>query len=298
MAAVGHAFGAAFFDLVTRWGPNGRVFGLVLMTAYFALGASPVMSGQTLGKKALGLEVAKLGGGYLGVAGAVGRASFLSLPYLANGWSAKAVLVTPALTWGLAFIVFGIGGSMLYLFLFNRTTGQALHDLALRTVVVKRGAAVPDSQPPLPRIHRVGLAGIGLAFVMVSLAGIWMKGWVRQALAPHAAFWAALNADPRFHAVSVNYNTFTQGERPTTTVSVQVWLKDWNVDRGAVTTELASKALEHYRAAEPDSVRIVLMRAYDLGVASWQVSSVDVRRVEEWRPRTPTPAETKPTTPG
>jgi uncharacterized RDD family membrane protein YckC len=201
LAVVGHAFGAAFFDLVTRWGPYGRVFGLVVMTAYFALGASSVLSGQTLGKKAFGLEVAKLGGGDLGLAGAVGRASFLSLPYLANGWSAKAVLVTPVLAWGLAVIVFGIGGSMLYLFLFNRTTGQALHDLAFRTVVVKRGAAVPDTQPPLPRIHRVGLAGIGLAFVMVSLAGIWMKGWVEQALAPHTAFWAALNADPRFHAV-------------------------------------------------------------------------------------------------
>ncbi len=289
LAVVGYAFGFAFFDVVTRWGPYGRAFGLILMTGYFGLGASPLMTGRTLGKRVWGLEVAKLGGGHLALAPALGRASLVSLPYLANGWSAKIVVLTPALAWGLSFIVFGIGGAILYLFLFNRTTGQALHDLAFATVVVKGGAAVPKRQPPLPRIHRVALVCIAGVLVMGSMAGSLMKGWFEQALAPHAAFWTTLNSDPRFFSVSVNHNTFSQGARTTTTVSVQAWLKDWSADNKAVTTELAARTLEHYSSAEPDNVRIVLTRAYDLGVASWQVNNVDVGTTEEWKERTATP---------
>src|SRR5262245_23409801 len=197
MGVVGHAFGFAFFDVVTRWGPYGRAFGLVLMTGYLGLGASPVMTGRTLGKRVWGLEVAKFGGGHLAVAPAIGRASLVSLPYLANGWRAKVVVVMPALTWGLTLIVFGIGGSMLYLFLFNRSTGQALHDLAFGTVVVKTAAAVPEKQPSPPRIHLAALVCIATLLVLGSVAGFLLKGWFEQTLAPHAAFWTTLNSDPR-----------------------------------------------------------------------------------------------------
>lgn len=289
LAVVGYAFGFAFFDFVTRWGPYGRAFGLVLMTGYLGLGGSSVMAGRTLGKRVWGLEVAKLGGGHLALAPALGRASLVSLPYLANGWGAKVVALTPPLAWGLTFIVFGIGGSILYLFLFNRTTGQALHDLAFGTVVVRNDAAVPKSLPALQRIHWIALVCIAAVLVLGGVAASWMKGWFEQALAPHAAFWTTLNSDPRFFSVSVNHNTFSQGAQATTTLSVQAWVKNWSADNTAVTTELAARALEHYRSAEPDNLRIVLTRAFDLGIASWQLSNVDVGTTEEWRERTATP---------
>jgi len=278
-----------FFDAAARWGPYGRVFGLVLMAGYLGAGASVATTGRTIGKRLWDLEVRRIGGGHLAIAPAIARAMILSLPYLANGWGAKEVLLNPVLAYGLALVTFILSGSILYLFLFNRTTGQSLHDLVVGTVVVKAGGPVPTKQPPIAPVHFIAMAGIGVLAICLIVVGSMVQRAFQGSLAQQQALWATLSADPRFFSVGVNHNTLVGGPQPTTTVSIEVWLKDLHSDRHMVMQELAAKVLDHYKAAEPNNVAIRLTRAYDLGVASWQLTDVEAASAADWRQRAATP---------
>jgi uncharacterized RDD family membrane protein YckC len=256
------------------------------MTAYLGAGASVVMGGRSFGKRLCGLEVCRIGGGHLSMAPAIGRATMISLPYVANGWTPPPPLQAATLGFVLALVVFGLGGSMLYLFLFNRSTAQSLHDLAFGTVVVVAGGATPTEKPSLAARHRIGLACVGILVMVVFAGGAMLQKTLEARLAPHEALWAALNTDPRFFSVGVNHNTFFGGQRPTTTVAIQVWLKDPGIDRKTITRELAEKALDHYSAAAPDNLVISVTRAYDLGVASWRWTEFDDDSIANWKART------------
>jgi uncharacterized RDD family membrane protein YckC len=73
LAIIGHAVGIVFFKVVTQWGPYGRIFGFVLMTGYLGTGASVLLHGRSIGKRVCGLEVRRIGGGYLAIGPAVAR---------------------------------------------------------------------------------------------------------------------------------------------------------------------------------------------------------------------------------
>jgi len=283
---AGVLIGLLFFNTVARWGPYGRVVGLVLMTGYLGAGASVMMAGRSLGKRLCGLEVRRVGGGHLAMAPAIGRATMISVPYLANGWTPPQTLQSTLAAFTLTLIVFGLGGSMLYLFFFNRRTGQSVHDLAFSTVVVVAGGVTPTEASPLSARHRIVLSSMAILVIGAFAGGAMLQKVLEARLAPHQALWAALNADPRFFSVGVNHNTFFGGQQPTTTVAIQVWLKDPRADRQSITRELAAITLDHYRAAEPDSLVISLTRAYDLGVASWRLTDFDDGSIADWKART------------
>lgn len=65
-------------------------------------------------------------------------------------------------------VVFGVGGSTLYLLITNRATRQGLHDLAVGSYVVKAGEPGPVGAMPIWRIHWIVL---GLIFVLAISIG-------------------------------------------------------------------------------------------------------------------------------
>ena len=64
-------------------------------------------------------------------------------------------------------LVFGLGGAILYLYLFNGVTRQSLHDLVAGTYVVRETAEAELEVDPVPRVHLVvAAAWIGLVFLV------------------------------------------------------------------------------------------------------------------------------------
>ena len=53
----------------------------------------------------------------------------------------------------LGVIVFGVGGSTLYLMVFNRRTRQGLHDLAVGSYVIRAGDTGPVETKPMWKVH-------------------------------------------------------------------------------------------------------------------------------------------------
>jgi uncharacterized RDD family membrane protein YckC len=122
-------------DALAALGAWGRIVGGFIGVVYFGIGASSAFGGQTLGKKLMSIAVRRRDGSTLTLASALGRATLLMLPIACNGlalgmqWTAVWVTVSA--------IVFLLGGATTYLFLFNRRTREAAHDLLTRSVVMR-----------------------------------------------------------------------------------------------------------------------------------------------------------------
>ena len=130
-------------DWLSALGPWGRLFGGVIGVIYFGIAASPLCGGQTVGKRILQIVVLRPDGTNLSMAAAFSRATILMLPAACNGFAvAMTSWIVPTIA---SVLVFGLGGSILYLFLFNRTTRQATHDFAARSIVTRlqNGRPVP-----------------------------------------------------------------------------------------------------------------------------------------------------------
>ncbi len=132
------------FGPLAHLGPWARLLGVAIALAYFGILNSRIGRGQTIGKRLLKVEVVGTDGGHLSVRRSLGRYSVLAVPVFLNGaWIPSASTNIPLLVI-MDLLTVGIGGAILYLYVFNRKTRQSLHDLAARTYVVQ---ATPRHEP-------------------------------------------------------------------------------------------------------------------------------------------------------
>lgn len=171
LGAVGSLILVLYTSEIIDLGWSARLIGLAIGIVYFAIQDSSICRGQTVGKRILGIRVVNESGGYISPLKAAARYVVLMLPPLCNN------VVPDSTPLGLAAVsiavvcLFGVGGSLLYLFLFNRTTKQSLHDLVVRSYVTSTKAPFLR-MPALPKIHRlllpipVILSVVGSAFFL------------------------------------------------------------------------------------------------------------------------------------
>ena len=158
LGIIGMIIGTVFFTQLVELDQLGRIIGLLIAVPYFSLLNSRIGTGQTIGKKLLGIRVVNARGETIGLGISTLRAAVLLLPWALNGIAYPrdgSVVLLSAIALGL----FGVGGSIVYLAVANRRSRQSLHDWAACTWVVPANS---ESDPPniLPRVHAAVVAGI------------------------------------------------------------------------------------------------------------------------------------------
>lgn len=153
LGIVGLIAGIFFFDTFARLGDAGRLIGFFTALFYFSIFDSSLGNGQTIGKRLMKIEVINSCGETISVGLAALRFAILGIPYFLNGTFIPfgAPLIIEYLD---AFIVFGLGGILIYLFLFNLPTRQSLHDLISDTLVARMS---PVATPPKIKINKAHL---------------------------------------------------------------------------------------------------------------------------------------------
>jgi hypothetical protein len=190
--------------------------------------------------------------------------------------------------WCLGVIVFGVGGTIAYMLVFNRRARQGLHDLVCGTYVVRLQGALVAGFPSTPRFHLV---------VSSVLVGVLVVGGIVAAyfattgsLVRLHAIREALRQDTRFFSVGVQDFTFhATGRKTVRSLQIQVWFRGVpsSVERSQVTTELAREVLRVAGSVnEYDLLVVSLSSAYDLGIASGSMQYVDSQPPAVWRQRT------------
>jgi uncharacterized RDD family membrane protein YckC len=137
-----------FFDFFSRLGAWGRLVGFCLAVPYFVLLNSRIGDGQTLGKRAMHLQVVNATGEPIPVSKSFIRYLVLGAPFFLNGLRLPITRTPQIVTYLLTGVIFGLGATTIYLVLFNRRARQGVHDLAAGSYVAdadKSGALVVHS---------------------------------------------------------------------------------------------------------------------------------------------------------
>ncbi|MBI5926353.1 MAG: RDD family protein [Aquabacterium sp.] len=277
LGAVGWAAGLVLADQFVQLGLWGRLLGFCVAWPYFGLLNSSLSGGQTLGKRALGIKVVSQQGGFLSVQQALVRFLPLGAAWFLNGapWS-EAVLLS-FWSYVLSVAVFGVGLSVAYLFVFNRATRQSLHDLMVGSLVVRAVGSQEESvkaQPTWP-VH--------LAVCGVLMVGSAILPYFGQRAAGNATFspllsiYKAVNATSWVSHAQVNQGqsfivTADKGKVSSTYLSIVAYTKDADINSTTRAGQLAKLALSADPAARQlDTIQVVLVYGYDIGIAaSWQ----------------------------
>jgi uncharacterized RDD family membrane protein YckC len=301
LAGVGIAIGTLAFRQVVGLGQEGRLVGATIALAYFGVLNSRWGGGATLGKRLLGLKVISRDGKAIGFPRCTLRTIVFWTPYYLNGLvitlphasGLPTGSTTIAIDILLALAVFGGGGFIVFLYLFNRRTRQTLHDLAAGTFVVHAGAPRSGVLAQMWKGHLV-FAGLACALVASVPVGIGLYAYhsnlaklLDQTTAVRAAALAYPGADTA--QVSVNTTWFRSANAPATTrtfLLVAVRLHNIPASMEAAQDDIANivfKSAPTILGQQALQVRVAY--GYDLGIFSWTFASGYAGTPEDWARR-------------
>ena len=171
LGIVGATLGFFFFDEFAKLGQSGRLIGFVIAILYFGLLNSSIGNGQTIGKRLLKIKViSAVDDNLISLPKSAWRYIVLALPFYCNNLTLP--LENQLLMILLALVVFGMGGLLFYLYIFNRKTRQSLHDLAAKTLVVQNIEGGRPYQPGVWKGHFVIAATLIVLIVGGALLGV------------------------------------------------------------------------------------------------------------------------------
>jgi len=136
LGLTGTINGLLFSDFFAQMGSQGLLVGFLISLLYFGLGNSKVFNGQTLGKKAMQLQVVNPDFRTLSVTKSIIRALIYTVPffflnYRIPGWSELSVSFIAKAVICFTFLIV-----LPFHLIINTPTRQALHDLFLGTYVI------------------------------------------------------------------------------------------------------------------------------------------------------------------
>lgn len=283
LGVVGLIAGTLLYDQFAALGAWGRLLGFAITLLYFGLTESWRGDGQSVGLKAMGLRVVSTSGESLGTPAAFTRAGIFCLAYFLNG---AMFPVDPANFWigaSISFLIFGLIFSIGYLIIFNRRTGQSLHDLVVGAVVVR--APPGKVSLVLPTVWRGHACIIGAATLIGAVGSGWAVHTLKQNkdFAPLFPLLREVYATPGVGRANVSVNWQTMNGNTSHHLRIDVTSAP-DVQADALAQRLAQLALANFSAARSQqSIVVTLTTGFDIGIASvWNSTRYD-RTPAQWQ---------------
>jgi uncharacterized RDD family membrane protein YckC len=285
LGMVGIIFGFLFFDQLAGLGVWGRLVGFSIALLYFGLLNSWVGKGQTVGKRIMKIRVVSRDGQFISVARSFMRYSVLGLPYFLNGaMIPPSILMTPiGVIVGL--LIFGFGGAIVYLYVFNRKSRQSLHDLIAGTYVVRSRLSDELNIPPIWQGH-IYITGVYLLLSVILTVVITPLVTSREPFADLLKVQKSIQDSGKVHMASVFVG---QGAGPNGNVSYFRTHAVLNGEPGSLAEaerEIASIVLREYPdAINKDVIVVEIAYGYDIGISSTWRSTTREASPKEWLAR-------------
>lgn len=288
LGLLGALIGALFFDQLLILGHWGRVLGFCIALAYFAPMNSVLGGGQTLGKRLLRLRVIGADGKLLSLPRSTLRFLPVGVPLFLNGAPLPPAALQGGMPFLLSLLIFGLGFSVVYLFIFNRPSRRSVHDLLTGSSVV-----ASMGMPAAAAAQRLHLAVCGLLLCISATAPLAFGGLAKSDLfaslnkmadAVDDLEWA--NSSTVFRGT--HYQTSAaQGSSEQSFISVKIKLKDQQMDE-ARARQAAQRVLAADASAQSvDVLQVVLLYGYDIGIASFSRSYSYDKTPAQWAETAP-----------
>jgi len=285
IGVFGFILGLSLFDFFAQIGGYGRIVGFCIALAYFGLLNSSIGKGQTLGKKIMKIEVVERNGRHISLVPSLIRYAILSAPFFLNGLIIPPSVVQSPIGYIIGFVIFGFGGAIIYLYIFNRRTRQSLHDLAIRTFVVK---TMPKGDVAVSPVWKTHLIIVGIWFFVtisfcVAAPMITQKGIFPELLALQKSIQSTGKVHIATTFVGKSWGIM-EGRRWESTYfhSNAIW-KTRPEDYQAAASDVASLVLSEYsKSMDKDILAVTVMYGFDIGIAqAWNKQNFNYSP-QEW----------------
>lgn len=283
LGVVGFLLGLMFFDALAKLGGWGRLVGFIIALLYFGILNSSLGKGQTLGKRLTNLKVVDREGQLLSLSRSFLRYTILAVPFFLNGALIPPSAISPAVGIVLSLIIFGGGGAIVYLYIFNQRTRQSLHDLSVSTFVVRASAAEP---PPVVSIWKYHFVIIGaLCFIFV-IGALVISRIVQQRipLPELLAVDTSIQNSGKVYVASVFVGTNWGPNGQTQYFSTNAIWKNKPASQEKAAAEIASIILKEYpNIMSKDVLAVTISYGFDIGIASAWQSYNEHHSPAEWK---------------
>jgi uncharacterized RDD family membrane protein YckC len=279
LGACGLFLGFLFSEAFMEMGAWGRIVGFVIALLYFGFLNSRIFGGQTLGKRVARTRVVNRNGEPLGLVRSFLRYAILGVPFFLNNSHLPPQLLAPWFGTLFSVLVFGFGGSIIYLIIFNRRTRQSLHDLIIGSYVVKSSVAASEVTVKMWKGHY-----LVVAFVL--FASVVLPNLLFAKFGNSDFFRPLLSLQQKIMEGQSFFSSASTGTKKTTNLAITVFLKTRVPDQDMVANKIAEIAFtNHPRASQKDSVSVNLVYGYDIGIGSFWRSQDYRYSPQEWEKR-------------
>jgi len=305
LCLAGILIGVPFFETLSSLGAWGSLVGFCLALPYFAILNSKIGNGQTLGKRLMHIKVVDRNGSTIPFWKSVARYVVLAVPYFLNGIRLPITRTPWAVFIMVSIIVFGVGGASLYLVVFNRHTRQGLHDLAAGSYVADADEDGALRIEPTWHFHWVILAAVLLiGFVATGVLSNKLAQWgTFPQLLEDVRVVEGIDGVQVAGVQDLNTRNFSSGGKKRTLVISVYWagkssiglalwgrrlqnFKESWAEKQPVADSVARLIIEHDPTVkEHDSLKVVVIRGYDIGIAHAQISYFYEHTPAEWNTR-------------
>lgn len=287
---VGCVLGFFLFDYFAGVGAWGRLLGFIIASVYYVPMNSRLGGGRTLGKRLVGTRVVGRDGETIGLGRSAIRFLVLGVPFFLNGALIPPDLLLGWIGFAVGVLVFGFGGSIVYLIIFNRRTRQSLHDLVAGTFVVKAESKSAPVTLTTGKIHFaiVALLVAGSGLIPTLIRPLFSSDFFK----PLIAVQRRIMKEPEvsyasvFQGVAKFWGAKASSTRSYLTVSVMLRQKPTDFDQEA--DKIAGIVLGEYPGAlEKDQITVSIIYGFDIGIAHLSRSEVVPHSPKEWQNRLP-----------
>lgn len=287
LGIIGAIIGAAFFDFLVAMGPWAHLLGFCIALCYFGPFDSSIGNGQTIGKRVLRLKVVNAQGGMLSLEDAILRFVVFAGPFFANGLSLPVSRTPWFVSALIGVVVFGAGGTNLYLLVFNRPMRQGLHDLSTKSYVVISESEGPIVSKPFWKAHWTIIATLfvllGAVATLITIR-LLKRGTFPQLMAD-AALIERIDGVQAAEVRETRVLRFSDNSSAKLLAINIQWTGEADEEK-QIAYQVAELILQNdHNIRNYGSLKIAITRSYDLGIASGWASRTFAYSPDEWRAR-------------
>ncbi|SHE79927.1 RDD family protein [Chryseobacterium sp. OV279] len=285
LGILGFILGFIFENIFISMGESAKFIGWVISLAYFSILNSKINNGQTLGKKFMKIQVTDIEGKTIDLKTSFIRTLILTTPFFLNGFKIPGSDAFSVINIVQSIIIFASGIGIIVFYIFNKETRQSLHDILMKTYVVRdhRNTSV-TMMPPLKKLPFYITGGLLSLIIITSVYNFNSNSEIKELI----PVYEKISQQDHVLRTTLSMNYFPpDNKKPVYTIYIRTDQKqefNGNIENDQVVKEAVETFISsNVYKTDQSILNVVIGSGFDIGIARKYYSYNVVKPIYQWR---------------